>query len=187
MKHNIKITAIILAMFLVTQFIGLYVVNFYSPIKIINGGLVEKTSVDLPYGMQPPEVKEDKEYAQVFMSIIFAFVIAIVLVFLLTKFNVDFVIRLWFFVVVSIALGIAFNSIVPSIPFQIIIITLIAGIFSFFKIYMKNLYIHNLTELLIYPGIAAVFVPLLTLWSMILLLIVISIYDMWAVWHSGFM
>ena len=174
-------------MFLVTQFIGLYVVNFYSPIKIINGELVEKTSVDLPYGMQPPEVKEDKEYAQVFMSIIFAFVIAIVLVFLLTKFNVDFVIRLWFFVVVSIALGIAFNSIVPSIPFQIIIITLIAGIFSFFKIYMKNLYIHNLTELLIYPGIAAVFVPLLTLWSMILLLIVISIYDMWAVWHSGFM
>jgi len=174
-------------MFLITQFIGLYVVNYYSPYQVVHGKVVEKSSGTLPYGMEPPEVKEDKEFAQVFMSIIIAFIIAIALVFVLTKFNVDFVIRLWFFIVVSIALGISLNSFIPRIPYQIFIITLIAAIFSYVKIYQKNLYVHNLTELLVYPGIASVFVPLLTLWSMILLLIIISIYDMWAVWHSGFM
>ena len=54
--------------------------------------------------------------------------------------------------------------------------------------------VHNLTELLVYPGIAVIFVSLLTQWSpiknlilIIFLLILISIYDMWAVWHSGIM
>ena len=32
------------------------------------------------------------------------------------------------------------------------------------KIYRKNLIIHNLTELAIYPGIATVFVPILNFW-----------------------
>ena len=51
----------------------------------------------------------------------------------------------------------------------------------------KNMIIHNLSELFIYPGIAAVFVPLLNIWTMIFLLVLISLYDMWAVWHSGIM
>jgi len=41
--------------------------------------------------------------------------------------------------------------------------------------------------LLIYPGIASVFVPILNIYTIIVLLILISVYDMWAVWHSGIM
>jgi presenilin-like A22 family membrane protease len=58
---------------------------------------------------------------------------------------------------------------------------------AFTKIYGRNFLVHNLTELFIYPGIAAVFVPILNIWTIIVLLILISIYDMWAVWHSGIM
>ena len=47
--------------------------------------------------------------------------------------------------------------------------------------------VHNLSELLIYPGIAAVFVPILNLPAIIILLVLISIYDIYAVWHFGFM
>jgi presenilin-like A22 family membrane protease len=47
--------------------------------------------------------------------------------------------------------------------------------------------VHNFTELLVYPGIAAVFVPLLNIYTVIGLLVLISIYDMWAVWKSGIM
>jgi presenilin-like A22 family membrane protease len=47
--------------------------------------------------------------------------------------------------------------------------------------------VHNITELAIYPGIAAIFVPILSIWAVVLLLILISIWDMYAVWHSGFM
>lgn len=49
------------------------------------------------------------------------------------------------------------------------------------------MYVHNATELLIYPGIATVFIPILNVWSVSILLVVISLYDMYAVWHSGFM
>ncbi|MEK6792386.1 MAG: presenilin family intramembrane aspartyl protease, partial [Nanoarchaeota archaeon] len=38
-----------------------------------------------------------------------------------------------------------------------------------------------------YPGIATVFIPILNVWSMVILLVIISLYDMWAVWHVGFM
>ena len=37
MKHNLKVTVILLAMFLVTQFIGLYVVNSYSTQRVDKG------------------------------------------------------------------------------------------------------------------------------------------------------
>ena len=40
MKHNKKITAVLLSMFVITQIIGLLVVNAYIPIKqtvIVNG------------------------------------------------------------------------------------------------------------------------------------------------------
>ena len=40
---------------------------------------------------------------------------------------------------------------------------------------------------MIYPGIASVFVPILNVWTIVSLLVLISIYDMWAVWHSGIM
>ena len=49
------------------------------------------------------------------------------------------------------------------------------------------MFVHNATELLIYPGIAAIFVPLLSLVTVSILIILISLYDMYAVWHSGFM
>jgi presenilin-like A22 family membrane protease len=40
---------------------------------------------------------------------------------------------------------------------------------------------------MIYPGIAAVFVPILNGLGIIILLLAISLYDIWAVWKSEFM
>ncbi|MDO8623579.1 MAG: presenilin family intramembrane aspartyl protease [archaeon] len=192
MKHNIKITAIILAMFLITQFIGLYVVGFYSPVKIIkteNGTSIptDVSAPSLPYGMTSPEVKEEVDFYVLLPSIIIAFIIAISLLFFLSKFKAEFFLRLWFFVVVAIALGISFNSFLPKLAYASIIALIIALPLAFVKIYKKSFIVHNTTELFIYPGIAAVFVPILNIWTVIALLILISIYDMWAVWHSGFM
>lgn len=176
MKHNLKVTIILLSMFLVTQFIGLYVVNHYSQIN------------DLPYGMQPPVIEEDSDYFNFFPSIIIAFIIAISLFFLFTKFKLEFILKLWFFIVVIIALGISFTAIFPSqIKYLSIVVLAIALPLAVIKIYKREFIIHNLTELFIYPGIAAVFVPILNIYTIIFLLISISIYDIWAVWHSGIM
>ncbi|MBC8434937.1 hypothetical protein H8D91_00335 [archaeon] len=55
------------------------------------------------------------------------------------------------------------------------------------KVFRPTNKIHNFTEVLIYPGIAAIFVPILGVYSVLILLILISAYDMWAVWHSEIM
>ncbi len=174
MKHNIKITAILLLMFLVTQFIGLYVIDHY-------------TKVDLPLGLDSPELKEEREYNQMFISIIIAFVIAIGLLLLLTHFKAEFLLKLWFLIVVIIALTISFMSFVPTFQYVTIVVLLLAVPLALVKIYGQNFIIHNATELFIYPGIAAVFVPLLNIYTILALLVAISLYDMWAVWKSGLM
>lgn len=187
MKHNLKITIVLVAMFFITQLIGLAVINSYNPIVQqidVNGTLQNVTINPLPYGMDQPET--DKNVS--FISILIAFIFAITIVFLLTKFKAAIVMRTWFFIVVIIVLGISFNALLSRlIPYSEIFSLVIALPFAIYKIFKRNLIIHNLTELLIYPGIAVVFVPLLNLWTIILLLIIISIYDMWAVWHTGFM
>jgi len=198
MKHNLKVTAIILGMFILTQFIGIYVVNYYSPVKIINGNPTNVKAPNLPFGLETPQLKGTGDFSQAFISILFAFLIAISLLFFLSKFNAAFFLKLWFFFVVAIALGISFNvfllnfissniNFLTSIPLPWIIALTLGIIFAFIKIYRRDFFTHNLTELLIYPGIAAVFVPMLNIYTISLLLIVISIYDMWAVWHSGIM
>lgn len=172
MKHNIKITAIILGMFLITQFIGLYVVKYYQP--------EEKK---LPLGMETPKIEKKSEYYWFFVVILIAFIIAISLLFFLTKFNVKFLLRLWFFAVVVIALTISFNSFL-----SITLIALLAALpLAFIKIYKRGFLVHNITEMFVYPGIAAVFVPLMNVLTIIALLVIISAYDIWAVWHSGIM
>lgn len=171
MKHNLKITIILLSMFFITQLIGLAVINAY-------------TSRELPYGMQPPE---DLTPRSGFSSLLFAFVIAIAIIFLLMKFKFKMILRFWFFFVVIIALSITLNTLLLKFNLSPYYALIPALPLAFYKIFKRNIIIHNLTELLIYPGIAAVFVPILSLWTIILLLLLISIYDIYAVWHSGIM
>ena len=169
-------------MFLITQLIGLFVATVYidTPNNIKN--------VTLPYGMEPPpEIKQDPGGQGPY--IIIAFILAITIFFILIKMNAETFIRLWFFLVTTIALGLALNAIFVklSLPYAPILAIIIGLPLSYFKIFKRHLLTHNITELLIYPGIAVVFISLLNLFWMIILLLLISLYDIWAVWHSEFM
>jgi len=211
MKHKLSITLILLGMFLVTQFIGLFVVNFYAPTEQVvfneTTGMNETIFVDnLPYGLQATEGESTPN----FISIIPSFILAFILILLLMKYKLKIVIRLWFFFVISLALAISINAFFSSISLinASIYALCIAIPFAAIKIFKPNPYIHNFTELLIYPGIAVVFVSFLYIlnpilvdwgfvkfaltssanpWIIIGLLILISLYDMWAVWKSGIM
>lgn len=176
MKHNLKITIVILLMFLAAQFIGLYVVGHYS-----------NMDNPLPYGMGVSKQDVDSNHLSFFSSIVFAFIFAVLVFVLLTKFKLAVVMRLWFFAVVMIALGISLTSFFPNIlHFQWIALIFIFPL-ALVKTFKRNLIVHNFTELFVYPGIAAVFVPLLSFWTIVFLLVLISLYDMWAVWRSGIM
>ena len=168
MKHKLSITLLLLGMFLVTQFLGLLVVSIYS-------------SNSLP-------VQMDSSESNIF-SLIFAFLIAFALIFFLMKYKLAIVIRMWFFLVVILALWISLNAFLTltTLANISIIALVIATILATLKVFMPHFITHNLTELLIYPGIAAVFVPILTPINSIFLLILISLYDMWAVWRVGIM
>ena len=172
-------------MFLLTQFIGLYVVNHY----FMPGN-------ELPLGMgysQMPDNCPINSWNDFFSctyylsTLIFGFAIAITLFLFLSKIRAEFIIRACFFFVVAIALLITFQSFVPSFSYLFIISSVLALLFAFLKVFRRNILIHNFTELLIYPGIAAVFVPILNLYTMLALLVLISVYDIWAVWHSKIM
>lgn len=176
MKHNKKITILLLAMFLLTQAIGIYVAGHYL-----------QPDAMLPLGLDTPTPETSTEFGLFFSQIIIAFILAIIILFLLSKFKVEIILKLWFFAVIILALAIAFDALLPSFSYKTYITLGAAAILAFFKVFKRNFWVHNTTELLIYPGIAAVFTPLLNVWTVVALLILISAYDMWAVWHSGIM
>ncbi|PIN93774.1 hypothetical protein COU54_01945 [Candidatus Pacearchaeota archaeon CG10_big_fil_rev_8_21_14_0_10_31_24] len=188
MKHSVLITILLIAMFFIAQLIGIAVVSVYSPQTIEvtndNGQIENQTIYNLPYGLDPPP---ENNPSSNLISIVVALAVAITLIFFLMKFNAEIFLRLWFFIVIALALGISLNAAVINIPYSTLIVLILAIPLAYFKIFKPNMIVHNITELLIYPGIAAIFVPLLNVFTIIILLIFISLYDMYAVWHSGFM
>ena len=193
MKHEVKITALLLLMFLTTQLIGLAVIDAYSP-KIVkttlaNGTQVlESVNVTIPYGMEPPEVSPEVGFANIIISL----TIAIVIFFFLMKFQAATLIRAWFTFVSLITISVALYALLlrffPAYHLSLEIIALALAVpLTIYKIFKRNLIVHNVTELLIYPGLAAIFVPILNVWAVIILLLIISVYDMYAVWKSNFM
>jgi len=187
MKHSIPITIILLSMFFATQLIGIAVINVYSPETVqvdTEEGPVNITTYNLPYGTNPPVGITPRIS---FVSIIIAIIIAVFIMFLLMRYNAELFLRLWFFFVVTLALGITLNAGLINVTYSSIIALVIALPLAYLKIFGRNIFVHNITELMIYPGIAAIFVPILSIWTVVLLLILISAYDIYAVWHSGFM
>ncbi|MEK6915414.1 MAG: presenilin family intramembrane aspartyl protease [Nanoarchaeota archaeon] len=189
MKHTIKITLILLSLFLVAQLIGIFVANQYLPeikqtVNETTGQVTNETIYSLPYGLDPPKDVSPRDSV---ISIVIALCIAVLLMFLFMKLRAESVLRIWFTIVVVLGISIALNAILIKLPYSAIISFIIALPLGIFKIFKRNAIIHNATELLIYPGIATVFIPILNIWAVVILLVIISLYDMYAVWHSGFM
>lgn len=191
MKHSVKITILLLAMFLVAQLVGIYVSNVYRPhvTQEFNpsSGLYEnKTTYALPSAITPPENINPWDSVK---AIVGALIFAVLIMLMLMRLRAEVFLRLWFFAVVIIGLYLALNAIFITWQGASYLAILIALPLGYFKVFKRNLIVHNLTELLIYPGIAAVFIPILNLniGAIVLLLVIISIYDIYAVWHAGFM
>ncbi|MBS3089590.1 hypothetical protein J4461_01775 [Candidatus Pacearchaeota archaeon] len=188
MKHSAIITYILVVMFLIAQIIGLAVIAAYSPVieevQDENGTILNVTHYNMPYGTNPPQDTNEK---YTLISIITAFIIALALMVLLMSLRAETFLRIWFFVVVVLAIGITINAAIQSIPYSSFIALLISLPLAYLKIFKRHIVVHNFTELLIYPGIASIFVPLLNIWTTLILLVIISLYDIYAVWHTGFM
>lgn len=166
MKHPSSVVAVLLLLFLSAQFIGLFVLksaDFKEP----------------PFpGLERPDIEPDQSY--IFIGI--AILMGTGLLLLIIRFRKLRLWKLWYFLSVFATLAIAWNVFLSSA---------VAGIAAFFaalwKVFRPNFIIHNFTELFIYSGLAVIFVPVMNLFSASVLLLLISAYDMYAVWKSGHM
>ena len=192
MKHSLAITLILVGVFFVSQLVGLAVIGQYVAQRTVNEttGEVNITYAGLPLDMQRPEIEANQSY----IFILGAVLIGTILVLLLIKFKGFKLWKMWFFLSVALCLTISFYAFtrklfpdtVPTfIPSGVALV--LAVTLATLKIYKPNFIIHNASEVFIYGGLAAIFVPIMNLFAIVILLILISVYDMIAVWQSKHM
>ena len=163
MKHNLQVTLILIFLFLAAQYIGIAII---------------RNSETLPFDVNRPVFSEEYGSLQLFGYILVASAIA----FLISFLSLAVLWRIIFFLSVLFCLTIAFGAFMSDLPAFALALLLTLG-----KTFRIHQLIHNFTELFIYGGLAAVFVPSLNLMSISILLILISIYDGIAVWKTKHM
>jgi len=177
MKHPPAVVLALLALFIGSQFIGLLVLSNY-----IDADLTEKTGVvsykELPAGIERPDIAPNYSFILISLAVI----IGTVILLLIMKFRQFKIWKLWYFLSVFVTLSISWAAFIPEMAAWIS-----AAVAAVFKIFKPNILIHNLTELFVYSGLAAIFVPVMNLFSATILLLLISVYDMYAVWKSKHM
>ncbi|MBD3259659.1 hypothetical protein GF371_03440 [Candidatus Woesearchaeota archaeon] len=177
MKHTVVITIILILLFFVSQVVGLTIVKEYIDVeKTAEEGVT--VFKELPFGQERPPV--DAKISWIF--IVFAVLIGTGIAFGLIRFKLWRVWKLWFFLAVWMCVTIAFAAYVNQW-----IALGVAVVLAGWKIFKPNSIVHNLTEMFIYAGIAAILVPIMNLFAAILMLILISVYDYWAVFRSKHM
>ena len=176
MKHKISITYALLGFFFVAQIIGLLLVSISIEVKTTETG--EKVVTYKEAAIERPDFTPETS----FVSIIGAVFIGTLLALLLIKLRWLFVWKMWFFLAVMLTMYVSLGTLMPRI-----IAFTFALLLAVLKIFKPNIFTQNLSELLIYPGIVIIFFPMLDVFWMFMLLILISFYDMYAVWKSKHM
>jgi presenilin-like A22 family membrane protease len=177
MKHSVTITIILLIFFMISQIVGLFVISKYIDVpKSMEAGSIEHKA--LPYNMQPPQMDKDYSFVYVFISIL----IGTAIIMLLIRYMQFMLWKLWYFFAIFFSLLISFAAFLGE-TYAVIV----AFIFALLKTFRPSVIVHNFTELFVYGGLAAFFVWLFNLKSAMILLILISLYDMYAVWGSKHM
>jgi presenilin-like A22 family membrane protease len=178
MKHTVKVTIYLVTFFFLAQVMGLLVVNHYIDHKV---SAETNTPVfqPLPYNIERPEVENQSTS---FIYITIAIIVGTLFILLIMKLNKPFIWKFWFFFTIFLTLAIAFAAFMDNI-----IAAALAFVLAFLKIKKPTLIIQNFTEIFIYGGLAAIFVPIINLFAVFMLLLVISIYDFIAVFKTKHM
>ncbi len=129
-----------------------------------------------------PLVVEESQKSYSFIYISMGVLLGTLLILLFIKFNVQTVWKYWFLLAVISTLAVSFGVYV-----NYTLAGIAAAVLGLWKVFKPNVWVHNLTEIFVYTGITIIFLPILNLTSVIVLLLIISLYDMFAVWKSKHM
>ncbi|MBT5924177.1 hypothetical protein HOH30_00455 [Candidatus Woesearchaeota archaeon] len=176
MKHSRKVTLLLLLLFILAQCIGIGILYKYIDVdKSAETG--ETTLKDGPYG-ERPQLEETTSYIYVMLAII----IGTFLMLFIIKKQITWLWKFWFLFAVLLALWWAFT---PFVTMWLAL--LLASVLAVWKIFRPNFIIQTTTEMFMYGGLAAIFVPLFSIWSVSILMVLIALYDAYAVWKSKHM
>ena len=151
MKHTWQATLLLMALFLATEAVGLVILLSYVDVdRTAETGITAFES--LPFDMERPDIDESLSYLYIAAAIIIGTIILLVLI----KFRRVGLWKFWFLIAIAFTLTFAIGAFVDEM-----IAVVIAIFLALWKIYRPNIYVHNLTEILIYGGLAAIFVPIM--------------------------
>ncbi|MBI4016254.1 MAG: hypothetical protein HY363_01000 [Candidatus Aenigmarchaeota archaeon] len=177
MKHPTIVAIWIVSLFFAAQLVGLLMMQKYM---VVVDGQFEYNSMPSFFGLpiERPEVSPT-----VMASLIWGGLLAgTLLVFLLLKHGWLWIWKFWYTLAVMLCLTVAFGSILSS-PAP----SILAFVFGLWKILRPNIIVHNLTEVLMHGGLAVIFVPVLSVKSMLVVFVLVAVYDAYAVWKSKHM
>lgn len=176
MKYDVQIMITLVTLFFLSQIVGLSILYKAANVQVVNG------TTEVTYGETVIGPRPEFQGPETFLWVISSVFVTTGLVLLIVKFQKINLMKLLFFaatfLTVSIALGIFINS---TLAFAIAII------FAIIKVFKPNKYMHNIIEMLTYAGLVLILAPLFDISWIIALLIVISGYDIFAVWRSKHM
>ncbi|MGV8168526.1 MAG: presenilin family intramembrane aspartyl protease [Candidatus Nanoarchaeia archaeon] len=184
MKHSLKILAAFMALFVLSQVLGLYLLSLsvQGVVKTETPSGTEYTTVYTNTSIgERPEV----EGYGTLVYIVIGVIVGTVLLLLIARYNKMTFWKVWFFLAAWMTMSISVGAMLGENLFWIS--WLVAAGLAFLKLKYPHPIIHNLTELLMYAGIAVLLAPILSVIVAIILLILISIYDAYAVWKSKHM
>lgn len=176
MKYDFKTIFILISLFFISQLVGLGILYKDMEIKVVNGTqqVIHPETILGPR----PEVSGWESFVWIITSI----AVSTIMLLIIIKIGIVNIWKLLFFgsifLSISLSLGVLINPVLAFI---------IALILALVKVFRPNMVIHNITEVLIYSGIAVMLVPLFEVEWIIALLLVISLYDFYAVFKSKHM
>ncbi|MFT7615273.1 MAG: presenilin-like A22 family membrane protease [Candidatus Woesearchaeota archaeon] len=171
----------LIILFIIAQLIGVAVLAQY--IDFESSALGQETVINEDkYFIPPPDVHNENTS---FVYILLALVIGTFFIILIIKYQTYLVWKFWFFTSVLISLMLALYPfallLFISQKHAFVLTLLVAVALAYLKISERNLTAHTVVELLMYGGLAALFVPIVNVFSAVILLIILSGYDYYMV------
>lgn len=191
MKHTSKVTIILVAFFLLTQFFALFLVSGQVQPNITLEDNQTIVSINSTLITEVPASIFDWK-AILYLAVGISLGTGLIL--LLRKISFGGKLwKVWYFLAVYVAINFSLKLLFSLSEMSLIGLSLLSSIIAltlaFLKIRKHNFYIHNITEMLMYSGIGTFIVILFNnnVLFVSILLFLISIYDAIAVWKSGHM
>jgi len=161
MKHDKKIISLLVLLFLAHQLFGIYVVSRIS-------------SKDLATTYSNSEISPQVIYLPIVLILASVFFIVLI--------NYKKLLKYWHISALFLCGFVTLSALMSTIEAFIL-----SALIIIIKKSTDDNYFGNISELIIYPSIAIMLLPFLNVFSAILLLLVISFYDVFAVYYSKHM